>query len=106
MNRPPSGRFVLRLPVKLHDALRRRASALDLSLNQLCLRALWESGGAGRPAAGERGPLWRRSARRALGGELLGAVLFGSEARGEARTGSDIHLLPVAGPVRPLTRRL
>jgi len=106
MNRPPSGRFVLRLPVKLHDALRRRASALDLSLNQLCLRALSEYLGASRPAGGEPGPLWLQAARRALGGELLGAVLFGSEARGEARTGSDIDLLLVAGPSVPLTRRL
>lgn len=106
MNRPPSGRFVLRLPVKLHDALRRRATALDLSLNQLCLRALSEYLSAGRPAAGEPGPPWLRAARRALGGELLGAVLFGSEARGEARTGSDIDLLLVAGPSVPLTRRL
>jgi predicted nucleotidyltransferase len=102
MNRPPSGRFVLRLPVKLHDA-RRRASAMISSTSCVCA----PSGvPAGRPAAGEPGPLWLRAARRALGGELLGAVLFGSEARGEARTGSDIDLLLVAGPSVPLTRRL
>jgi predicted nucleotidyltransferase len=110
MHEPPSGRFVLRLPVKLHDALRRRASALGLSLNRLCLRALSEYISTGHLAIASSAPgqevPWLQAARRVLGEELLGAVLFGSEARGEARESSDIDLLLVAGPKVPLTRRL
>jgi hypothetical protein len=83
---------------------------MGLSLNQLCLRALSEYVSAGRIAEAASTPgaeaPWLQAARRVLGEELLGAVLFGSEARGEARADSDIDLLLVAGPAVPLTRRL
>ena len=107
MNKSPSGRFVIRLPVKLHAALRHKADAENLSLNQLCLRALagyldprWPE----VPAPQESS--WLQAARRVLGKNLLGAVLFGSEARGEARADSDLDLLLVAGPNVPLSRHL
>jgi hypothetical protein len=106
--KPPSGRFVLRLPVKLHAALRHRAEAENLSLNQLCLRALAGYLAPGRQPASltPREPPWLLAARRVLGKDLLGAVLFGSEARGEARSDSDIDLLLVTGPNIRLSRRL
>lgn len=98
---PASGRFVLRLDTRLHDVLRRDALAAGMSLNDWCGRTLSAPGAAGRDASGVV-----LAIRSWLGDDLEGVVLHGSFARGEHATGSDIDLLAVVRPEKPINRRL
>jgi hypothetical protein len=104
-----SGRFILRLPVHVHDALRNDAALKGLSLNSLCAKVLAEyiesKRDPGSISNGER-PKWTDEIRDMFGGSLRGIVLFGSAARGESRENSDIDLLIVVGEEIPLSRRV
>ncbi len=103
-----SGKFVLRLPARLHEGLKRRARDKGVSLNTLCVRAL-EPIGYGNPRGAEgqsHASSLLAAIRGMLGDALMGVLLFGSVARGEPRDGSDIDLLVVVAPDLPLTRRL
>lgn len=105
----PSGRFVVRVPPSLHARLRRESSRLGVSLNDLCRTALescvaeevprYHPEGAGRSTLVE-------TASAIVGDELLGVVLFGSAARGEALDSSDTDILIVATPAVAVTRDL
>ncbi len=105
-----SGRFVLRLDPRLHGRLKARAEFEGISLNALCARLLSEGL---EDASRSRGPEvpgldpglldgvqreWRR--------DLVGIVLFGSAARGEAGEGSDLDLLLVLAAGVPIERAL
>lgn len=99
-----SGRFVLRIPPGLHAQLRASAHDLGISLNEYCAALLSHDGGVG-----DAEPLVRlviEKARATLGDQLAGVVLFGSWARGESTTESDIDVLLVAKPGTPITRSL
>lgn len=87
----PSGRFVLRLAPRLHGTLRRAAAEAGLSLNEYCVRKL---SGAG---AGVWDPAWQavERATAAVGTGLVGVVVYGSWARGEAGRESDVDVLVV-----------
>jgi len=98
---PASGRFVLRLETQLHDVLRRDASAAGVSLNEWCIRTLAAPGAGGLDATGVV-----LAIRAWLGDDLEGVVLYGSFARGDHTTGSDIDLLAAVRPERPITRGL
>ena len=101
---PPSGRFVLRLDPGLHAALRHAARDAELSLNDYCARKLAAPVGC----ADVRGDLGAALARalELFGGDLLGAAVFGSYARGELTDTSDIDLLLVVAPGIRLGRDL
>lgn len=97
----PSGRFVLRLDPRLHGSLRRAAAAAGLSLNEYCVRSL----------AGSRGlvgPGWRAVERAAgvVDAGLVGVVVYGSWARGEAASRSDVDVLVVVDREVPVVRGL
>jgi hypothetical protein len=97
-----SGTFVLRLDPRLHGLLRREAAAAGLSLNEWCGRTLAAPGAAGLDAAAEVVvPL-----RSRLGDDLCGVVVYGSFARGELSSGSDVDLLVVLADRVPITRAL
>ena len=99
----PSGRFVLRIDPALHEALRRAARECGLSLNDYCARRL-----AAPPAAcdaADAGPALRHAAS-VFDDRLLGVVLFGSYARGDAGTASDVDLLVVVDERVALARSL
>lgn len=98
----PSGRFLLRLPVPLHDRLARSARAHGTSLNEHCVRVL-----AGAEA-GSTGPLKEAVAKALteLGTAVVGIAVFGSYARGEAGPESDVDLLIVLSADVDITRRL
>jgi hypothetical protein len=103
-----SGKFVLRLPPKQHAALQHLAAARDVSLNTLCRQALTEFLGSVPPkpiAKSMEEPLVR-AVGHMLGPSLVGVILFGSKARGEEHEGSDVDLLIVVAPERPLSRHL
>ena len=98
---PASGRFVLRLDAALHDLLRRDARAAGVSLNDWCGRTLAAPNVGGFDASGVV-----LAIRAWLGDDLEGVVLHGLFARGELAAGSDIDLLAVVRPGRPITRAL
>jgi predicted nucleotidyltransferase len=100
----PSGRFVLRLDPPLHESLRHAAERSAMSLNAYCSRQL------ALAAGGAIGWAWAaeavQRATRIAGNGLVGVVLFGSRARGEAHAGSDTDLLVVVDRSVPLNRAL
>jgi predicted nucleotidyltransferase len=101
--RPPvSGRFLLRLDPRLHRLLRMSAAAAGISLNEWCGRSLAAPGGGGSAAAADV----MLAIREWLGDRLLGVVVYGSFARGEAAAGSDVDLLVVVADDMPITRTL
>ncbi len=101
-----SGKFVVRLPPKLHASLKRLAVEKGVSLNGLCLSALESCVGSSNQATRVEGPVPIEQVRSLLGELLLGVLLFGSAARGEQRSGSDVDLMIVVSDDLPLTRSL
>jgi hypothetical protein len=102
--RKASGRFVLRAGARLHAALRAAAHDAGLSLNELCLRRLSAPPAPLLALPGADAAVgW---ATGAFGADLVGVAVFGSWARGEAATGSDVDLLVVLEDRVPLTREL
>lgn len=103
-----SGRFVLRIPPDLHARVRRLARERGVSLNEYCRTAIeyYTNGTSGGGFSTDPGGRWVAEARRVVGDDLEGVVLFGSQARGEARASSDTDLLVVVSPLLQLRRAL
>ncbi|MGH9457683.1 MAG: toxin-antitoxin system HicB family antitoxin [Thermoanaerobaculia bacterium] len=101
-NGAASGRFVLRIDAGLHAALRRAATEAGMSLNEYCARKL------SLPAGNVSGPAADAIAyaARVAGGALLGVAAFGSWARSELATSSDVDLLIVLDRERAIDRGL
>jgi len=97
-----SGRFLLRLDPCLHGLLREEALAAHVSLNDWCRRVLAAPGAGGLAAAADV----VLGIRSRLGSDLMAVVVYGSFARGELTTGSDVDLLVVVGANVALTRSL
>jgi hypothetical protein len=100
----PSGRFLLRIDPGLHALLKTAARELDVSLNDYCARKLAFPVDAAA-LAGD-GPAVVSRAVGLYSPHLIGVVVFGSWARGDATDGSDVDLLVVLDPRLPLTRSL
>lgn len=92
-----SGKFVLRLDPKFHQLLKSEARARGESLNTICLRRLH---------GGESSPWQSVVAKIVQEWKPLGIILFGSTARGEATSQSDVDLLIVFAETRSLSRSL
>lgn len=97
-----SGRFLLRIEPGLHAVLRRAAAAAGLSLNDYCARKLAAPG----PAPWEPARLAVTRAAAQVGEGLVGVAAFGSWARGEDTTGSDVDMLIVVDASVAVTRAL
>lgn len=100
----PSGRFLLRIDPGLHAVLRQAAAEGGMSLNSYCATKL-----AAPLSSAAMAPEIARAVTRAaslFAEDLVGVVLFGSWARGEADEGSDIDLLVVVEADVELTRSL
>jgi predicted nucleotidyltransferase len=100
----PAVRFLLRLPVALHASLVAGAAQRRLSLNEYIGRRL--AGPEAHPAVEAVAAVVLTRGREVAGDALIGALLHGSWARGEARADSDIDALIVVDRSLPLTRRL
>ena len=97
-----SGRFLLRIDPELHARLREEARAAGISLNDCCVARL-SAPASGLPAPGAAA---LRHAESAVNGPLLGAVVYGSWARGEETSESDVDILIVVPPATGITREL
>lgn len=93
---------MLRLDPQLHSLLREDAQAAGVSLNDWCSRTLAAPGAVGLDAAS--GVV--QSIRSGLRDDLVGVVVYGSFARGELATGSDVDLLVVLAEGKPISRAL
>lgn len=104
-----SGRFVLRLSPELHSRLKREGARKALSLNQICTRfilsGLNQSSGADARSLFLSEEL-QKTMRKEWKKDLLGIVLFGSNARGDAQENSDVDILLVLRPEASIQRAL
>ena len=100
--RPPSGRFVVRIDPSLHASLRARARSEGISLNRYCARELGSPGSELLPPAAEA----VGRAHSILGEALLGVLVFGSWARGKPSWESDLDILLIAADELPISRSL
>jgi len=99
-----SGRFLLRLPVRLHESLRVTARTAGLSLNEYCCRRLAAPSPVGTSDDGtDRAVEWALSL---FEDRLLAVLAYGSWARGEAARQSDVDLLVVVEQSVAITREL
>ena len=97
-----SGTFVLRVDPQLHALLREDALVAGTSLNDWCGRTLAAPGAGGLDEAADVVQAIRLRLRK----DLLGVIVYGSFARGELATGSDIDVLVVLAAGVPITRSL
>ena len=96
--------FLLRLPASVYAALQTAAAAAGLSLNEYCTRRL-AAPATSLAVADQTQPLLRAAADL-LAADLAGIILYGSWARGETVTGSDVDVLVVVERSVPLVRAL
>lgn len=101
---PRVARVLLRLPKDLHRSLVRAAADAGLSFNEFCVRRLRAPAGA--PELSAVRSLVVTRARAVCGDRLVGVLVVGSWARGEAAAASDIDVLIVIDPKTALTRDL
>jgi uncharacterized protein len=100
-----SGKFVLRLPPKLHETLAKQSRSQGVSLNSLCVSRLSASLGTSVQSDADEVPAWI-TAVKGLGLDWVGIVLFGSVARGEQTENSDMDVLIVLKTGSPIQRDL
>ena len=86
-----SGKFVIRVGTELHEKLRKLSQAQGLSLNALCKDILEKHLAIGTDDLCS--PEWIELIKKTWKTELSGLVLFGSYARGDTHTESDMDLL-------------
>ena len=99
-----SGRFLLRVPPRLHRALQVVARAHGLSLNEYCVRRLSLPGTGLSVSEGAIAAVTQ--AAELFGPRLAGVVAHGSWTRHELRDASDIDMLVVVDRTVKLTRNL
>ncbi len=108
----PSGRFVIRMPGTLHAWLKQEAVRTGQSLNQVCIARLHANAspiadfGTKSATKDMLLPDFLEAVARRWRNELIGLILFGSAARGDATEDSDIDLLLVMKPEAKIARNL
>ncbi len=108
----PSGRFVIRMSGALHVRLREEGRRTGRSLNQVCVAKLQAAGPSipgSRVEVARTGfifPDFLEAVIRRWPEQIVGVILFGSAARGDAAEDSDIDLMLVMQPEVKITRGL
>ena len=103
------GSFLIRMNPGIHRHLRNEAFRRGISLNRLCIERLE---GQGRRetflplSADSKWALIVKRIKDTFGSGIEGIILFGSTARGEATSESDIDLLVLLPEGRDLNREL
>lgn len=99
-------KILIRLPRRLHLALKSQAAKAGVSLNEFCVQALelrlLDSGALPRIPR----PFTESVLNSSLAPKLEAIILFGSQARGDATPASDTDLLLCVASSVPLTREL
>lgn len=94
--------FLVRLPDGLHGRLKHGAAEAGVSMNEYCVKKLaaaaMEEDSFSRAIVGD--------ARALVGDGFIGAILFGSFARGAATQHSDIDVMLVVDRSVAITREL
>mgnify|MGYP001568696497 CR=1 FL=1 len=110
IGRKRSGKFVLRLDPALHHSLVERSVRNEKSLNSTCRelleRSLHPTENIVTSALGSACSERIHALQKTFGEHLLGVAVFGSVARDEATTASDLDLLIVIHSTIPLSRDL
>ena len=96
--------MLLRLPADLHRTLVKAAVGAGLSFNEFCLRRLRVPSDAHGLSAVRSLVVSR--ARAVIGDRLVGVLVLGSWARGEASAASDVDVLIAIDATTALTRDL
>jgi len=109
-NKKSQGTFILRVPSALHVRLKDDARMAGCSLNEYCAQIL-EAGTTGIRTCGL--PMEESfirdlisHARKVLGDSLMGVVVYGSWARGEAGDSSDVDVMLIGDSGLRITRSL
>ena len=102
-----SGKFIIRMPPRLHDRLKKFSSRQAQSLNEACVQLLNQA--LQKSDSAESDDFKRHVLtvlRDKLKEDLIACALFGSVARGEATASSDVDLLIVVGESLAINRSL
>lgn len=94
-----SGKFVLRVSPRVHQDLKKEATAKGISLNQLCSLRLSSR------KTDSTSDIFEKLVKR-LEIPIVGIILFGSAARGQRRASSDVDWLLVIDSSKKVTRSL
>ena len=108
MGKTLSGKFVLRIPPRLHARLKHEADSRGISLNAHCRRVLAaaHSESERHRGLGEPETDLVKTILATFGDRVAGVILFGSAARGTSSASSDIDLLILIHGSIPITRAL
>ena len=95
MKEPSMSSFLIRMDSKLHTELKREAQRQQLSVNEFCIRTFRQALTPSHHHPTAYSKLIEALAQEYAGDGLAGVVLFGSAARAELTSTSDIDLLIV-----------
>lgn len=101
-----SGRFVLRVGPDLHQRLAQYAQGAGVSLNRACVELLEKALDNKLSLALPFGLEQLTAADCFLAQDILGVIVYGSWARGEASAASDLDVLVVLRESRQINRSL
>ena len=101
-----SGTFIVRAGSGLHTRLKRAADSSGQSLNNFCIEKLTSFLARRETGMVNSGAEIQRLILKSLPFEIVGIILFGSVARGEATSESDFDLLIVLPSDQEINRNL